>query len=101
MQNNNTVKLSDLMAIEKVLLTIKEELFLSLSLNDVLKLEKYIEEIGKITSTYFNLCSKFKDTHKNTDEIDIYCTKLLYENVEYNTEEVVKFILSIRLSMEQ
>ena len=100
MQNKNTIKLSDLMAIEKVLLTVKEELFFTLSLNDILKLEKYIEEIGKITSMYFTLCSKFKETHENVEEINLYSSKLLYEQIEYDTSDVAKFLLNIRMRSE-
>lgn len=85
------------MQIEEKLMMINEsaEKF-NLSLNDVININKWLEEIKNITDTYFKLQVDYVNFFKNEpdyiDKLKQYHDKLSNDDIDYNTHDIENFL---------
>lgn len=83
-------KVGILINIEKALLMMDNAIGVPLSMK--LRLNKYKDEIGKVTSTYFKLLADFFKRTGDTKALEEYQMKLWEEELEIDTEEIEVFI---------
>lgn len=89
------IKIKELMIIERFLLEINNKIKFELSFNDNIKLYEYSKEIGRITNLYFLLQEEFHEKINDTEKLKEYHSKLLNEDIDFNYENVIKFIEKI------
>lgn len=95
------VKITEIINIEKQLLEIyHSDKRFSLDLNELLLLMKYVEEIGKITNTYFktqvDFSNKFQNEKDFIDKLKKYHNTLSNSEIEINIDDIQTFIDKIR-----
>ncbi len=84
--------INELITLERLLLEIDSRVKFELSLGDVIKLSKYLDEIGEMTSLYFSVQEEFFKKYNDADKLNEYHDKLSGDFIDYDTREVKKFI---------
>ena len=87
-----TIKLNDLMGLEKLLLEIDIKYKFGLSFNDVYMLHIYLSNVGKITSYFFLIQDEFYKKYNDTDKLKEYHNKLINDSIEFDYDDIIKFI---------
>ena len=87
-------KLIELVEVEKKLLLLKQDLFLSL--NDTVKIKTFLKEIGEYTSTFFSRCSEYYETIKDLGDaenlLEHYKSRMMSEELDVDLCEVNDFL---------
>ena len=86
------VTVNELMTIERFLLEIDARLKFTLSFSDACKLYNYLKDVGRITNIYFELLEEFYRKYPDKDKISEYKNKISGDKLEFNIEEIQKFI---------
>ena len=84
--------INELMTLERLLLEIDARVKLELTLGDAVKLSKYLEEIGEITSLYFSLQEEHFRKYNDAEKLNEYHNRLSGDTIDYDTRKVKKFI---------
>ncbi len=99
------VKLEMIINIEDILLQIEEKYLFELDFGHIVKLNKYLEEIGKITNIYFELLEKYNkyimnldiDVEKKAEKLKNYNIKINNNYIEYDLMPSFIFIKEVLL----
>ena len=87
------MKLTEIMEKEKELLLLKDNEEFKMPLAKAVLLTKALNEIGLVTDTYFDLMSRFSQTH-TIEETKEYNARLMQEDVEITFDFVDQFLSS-------
>jgi hypothetical protein len=90
-----TIKLNDLMGLERLLLEIDIKYKFDLSFNDVYMLHRYLGNVGKITSYFFFIQDEFYKKYNDTDKLKEYHNKLINDSIEFDYDDIIKFIENV------
>lgn len=89
------IKLNDLMGLERLLLEIDVKYKFDLSFNDVYMLHMHLGKVGKITSYFFLIQDEFYKKYNDTDKLKEYHNKLINDSIEFDYDDIIKFIEKI------
>lgn len=87
-----TIKLKELMVLERILLEFDVKYKFELDFDDAYKLYTYLNKVGKITSYAFLIQNEFHKKHNDTEKLKEYHNKIMDSVVYFNYGDIVKFI---------
>ena len=87
-----TIKLKELMVLERILLEFDVNHKFELDFGDAYKLHTYLTKVGKITSYAFLIQDEFHNAYNDTDKLKEYHEKVMESTVDFNYDSIVKFI---------
>ena len=90
-----TIKLNDLMGLERLLLEIDIKYKFDLSFNDVYMLHRHLGNVGKITGYFFLIQDEFYKKYNDTDKLKEYHNKLINDSIEFDYDDIIKFIENV------
>lgn len=94
------ITIKTLMDIEEILLKADDDLRYTYSMDELIKSEKYIEELGKITNLFFSTQIEYAKLNDEKDEqykqklVD-YHNKLISDKLEIDITKYLQFIRQI------
>lgn len=91
-------KITELINIETKLLSIKESHRFDISLNDNVRLERLLREIGEVTNIFFSLQVDYSTVCKDCDKLQSYHDKLMEENVDIDLTEAKDFLNTVKIN---
>ena len=86
------IKVKDLMALERLLLEIDNRFKFQLRFSEVIELNEFLEEIGKITDLFFSLQDEHFRKFGDSDALTEYHEKLMEEEVKVNTHRMIGLV---------
>lgn len=89
------VTIDYLMKLEKELLEINENKTFELSLNDYVTLQQLLDEIGKITNSYFYLQQEYFKKYGDEEKLKTYHDKLKNNEISYDVNKIEEFLKRI------
>jgi hypothetical protein len=87
-----TIKLKELMVLERILLEFDVKYKFELDFGDAYKLHAYLSKVGKITSYAFLIQDEFHSKYNDTEKLKEYHNKVMDSTVYFNYGDIVKFI---------
>lgn len=87
-----TIKLKELMVLERILLEFDVKYKFELDFDDAYKLYTYLNKVGKITSYAFLIQNEFHEKYNDTEKLKEYHNKIMDSVVYFNYGDIVKFI---------
>ena len=87
-----TIKLKELMVLERILLEFDVKYKFELDFGDAYKLHTYLNKVGKITSYFFLIQDEFYKKYNDTDKLKEYHNKLINDSIEFDYDDIIKFI---------
>lgn len=87
-----TIKLKELMVLERILLEFEIKYKFELDFGDAYKLHTYLNKVGKITSYAFLIQDEFHKKYNDTEKLKEYHNKIMDSVVYFNYGDIVKFI---------
>jgi hypothetical protein len=87
-----TIKLKELMVLERILLEFEVKYKFELDFGDAYKLHVYLNKVGKITSYAFLIQDEFHNKYNDTEKLKEYNNKIMDSTVYFNYGDIVKFI---------
>ena len=87
-----TLKLKELMVLERILLEFDVKYKFELDFGDAYKLHTYLNKVGKITSYAFLIQDEFHSKYNDTEKLKEYHNKVMDSTVYFNYGDIVKFI---------
>ena len=87
-----TIKLKELMVLERILLEFDVKYKFELDFSDAYKLYSYLTKIGKLTSYAFLIQDEFHNKYNDTEKLKEYHNKVMDSTVYFNYGDIVKFI---------
>lgn len=87
-----TIKLRELMVLERILLEFDVNHKFELDFGDAYKLHAYLTKVGKITSYAFLIQDEFHKKYNDTEKLKEYHEKIMDSTVYFNYGDIVKFI---------
>lgn len=87
-----TIKLRELMVLERILLEFDVNHKFELDFGDAYKLHAYLTKVGKITSYAFLIQDEFHKKYNDTEKLKEYHEKIMDSTVYFNYDDIVKFI---------
>ena len=87
-----TIKLKELMVLERILLEFDVKYKFELDFGDAYKLHTYLSKVGKITSYAFLIQDEFHSKYNDTEKLKEYHNKVMDSTVYFNYGDIVKFI---------
>jgi hypothetical protein len=87
-----TIKLKELMVLERILLEFDVKYKFELDFGDAYKLHAYLNKVGKITSYAFLIQDEFHNKYNDTEKLKEYHNKVMDSTVYFNYGDIVKFI---------
>ena len=87
-----TIKLKELMVLERILLEFDVKYKFELDFGDAYKLYSYLTKVGKLTSYAFLIQDEFHNKHNDTEKLKEYHNKVMDSTVYFNYGDIVKFI---------
>lgn len=91
-----TINIKDLMTIERILLEIETRFKFSIMFGDAYNLHRYLIEVGKVTSYAFLIQDEFNEKYHDTEKLKEYHKMVMESYVDFDFEEIVKFINKIQ-----
>lgn len=89
------MNIQTLIDIEEILLKADNDLRYSYSLDELIKSEKYLEELGKITNLFFSVQLEFSKLYSDEELLKIYYNKLSSDDIDIDIAKYVTFIKKI------
>ena len=86
------IKVNYLMDIERILLEINDKYKFDLPFNEQYQVHYFLKIIGDITDYFFEIQNTFYGEIKNQDELQNYHDKMMNEEIEFDTTNVLKLI---------
>ena len=86
------ITIGELMVIERFLLEIDVRFKFELSFSEALKLYNYLKDVGRITNLYFNLQNEHYAKFNDLVALQEYKNKIYADEIEFDTDEMKKFI---------
>ena len=87
-----TIKLKELMVLERILLEFDVKYKFELDFGDAYKLYSYLTKVGKLTSYAFLIQDEFHNKYNDTEKLKEYHNKIMDSTVYFNYGDIVKFI---------
>lgn len=87
-----TIKLKELMVLERILLEFDVKYKFELDFGDSYKLYSYLTKVGKLTSYAFLIQDEFHNKYNDTEKLKEYHNKIMDSTVYFNYGDIVKFI---------
>lgn len=87
-----TIKLKELMVLERILLELDVKYKFELDFGDAYKLHTYLNKVGKITSYAFLIQDEFHNKYNDTEKLKEYHNKVMDSIVYLDYGDIVKFI---------
>ena len=87
-----TIKLKELMVLERILLEFDVKYKFELDFGDAYKLYSYLTKVGKLTSYAFLIQDEFHSKYNDTEKLKKYHNKVMDSTVYFNYGDIVKFI---------
>ena len=87
--------INTLIKIEHILLIAKEELKFAYSLNEIIKSEFFLSEIGKMTNAYLSTVSAYRRLCGDEQKTIEYDNKLASEKLDIDVTKYIEFIINI------
>lgn len=87
-----TIKLKELMVLERILLEFDVKYKFELDFGDAYKLHTCLNKVGKITSYAFLIQDEFHSKYNDTEKLKEYHNKVMDSTVYFNYGDIVKFI---------
>ena len=87
--------IEELMVIERFLLEIDVRFKFDLPFSEALKLYEFLKSVGRITNLYFKLLDEHYSKFNDPIALQEYRNKISGEEIEFDTEEIKKFIDNI------
>lgn len=87
-----TIKLKELMVLERILLEFDVKYKFELDFGDAYKLHTYLNKVGKITSYAFLIQDEFHKKYNDTEKLKEYHNKVMDSTVCLDYGDIVKFI---------
>lgn len=87
-----TIKLKELMVLERILLEFDVKYKFELDFGDAYKLHAYLTKVGKITSYAFLIQDEFHKKYNDTEKLKEYHNKVMDSTVYLDYGDIVKFI---------
>ena len=87
-----TIKLKELMVLERILLEFDVKYKFELHFGDAYKLYSYLTKVGKLTSYAFLIQDEFHNKYNDTEKLKEYHNKVMDSTVYFNYGDIVKFI---------
>lgn len=84
-----------LIDIEEILLKADNDIKFTYSLDELIKSEKYLKEIGFITDLYFKAQLDFSKINTNEQALKEYHDKLISDEIDVDVSNYITFIMSI------
>ena len=89
------ITVKNLMTLERLLLEIEERFKFQLRFAEVIELNGFISEIGKITDLFFSLQEEHYRKYGDNEALSEYHEKLMNDKVKINTSKMVSFVKDI------
>ena len=89
------ITIEELMVIERFLLEIDVRFKFDLPFSEALKLYEFLKSVGRITNLYFKLLDEHYSKFNDPIALQEYRNKISGEEIEFDTEEIKKFIDNI------
>lgn len=89
------ITVKNLMTLERLLLEIEERFKFQLRFAEVIELNGFISEIGKITDLFFSLQEEHYRKYGDNEALSEYHEKLMNDKVKINTSKMVAFVKDI------
>lgn len=89
------ITIEELMVIERFLLEIDVRFKFDLPFSEALKLYEFLKSVGRITNLYFKLLDEHYAKYNDPIALQEYRNKISGEEIEFDTEEIKKFIDNI------
>lgn len=90
------IKVKDLMVLERILLEIDTKHKFDLSFENAYKTYLLLKDIGRLTNYFFLLQNEFYEKYNDIDKLNEYHKKLEEETINFEYDEIVKFIKNIQ-----
>ena len=87
-----TIKLKELMVLERILLEFDIKYKFELDFGDAYKLYSCLTKVGKLTSYAFLIQDEFHNKYNDTEKLKEYHNKIMDSTVYFNYGDIVKFI---------
>lgn len=89
------ITVKNLMTLERFLLEIDNRFKFQLRFAEVIELNKFLEEVGKITDIFFSLQDEHFKKFNDSEALSEYHDKLMNDVVMINTAKMIKFVKDI------
>ena len=89
------ITIGELMVIERFLLEIDVRFKFDLLFSEALKLYEFLKSVGRITNLYFKLLDEHYSKFNDPIALQEYRNKISGEEIEFDAEEIKKFIDNI------
>ena len=89
------ITVKNLMILERLLLEIENRFKFQLRFADVIELNGFIEEIGKVTDLFFTLQEEHYRKFGDNDALSEYHEKLMNDSVSLNTSKMIAFVKDV------
>lgn len=90
-----TIKLKELMVLERILLEFDVKYKFELDFGDAYKLHTYLNKVGKITSYAFLIQDEFHSKYNDTEKLKEYHNKVMDSTIYFNYGDIVEFIENV------
>lgn len=89
------ITVKNLMILERLLLEIESRFKFQLRFAEVIELNGFIEEIGKVTDLFFTLQEEHYRKFSDNDALSEYHEKLMNDKVKMDTSKIIAFVKDI------
>lgn len=89
------ITVKNLMILERLLLEIENRFKFQLRFAEVIELNGFIEEIGKVTDLFFTLQEEHYRKFSDNNALSEYHEKLMNDKVKINTSKMITFVKDI------
>ncbi len=87
-----TIKLKELMVLERILLEFDVKYKFELDFDDAYKLYTYLNKVGKITSYAFLIQNEFHEKYNDTEKLKEYHKLVMDGTIEFDYDDILLFI---------
>lgn len=87
-----TIKLKELMVLERILLEFDVKYKFELDFDDAYKLYTYLNKVGKITSYAFLIQNEYHQKYKDVEKLKEYHNRLMDDTIEFDYDDILLFI---------
>ena len=89
------ITVKNLMILDRLLLEIESRFKFQLRFAEVIELNGFIEEIGKVTDLFFTLQEEHYRKFSDNDALSEYHEKLMNDKVKMDTSKIIAFVKDI------
>ena len=87
-----TIKLKELMVLERILLEFDVKYKFELDFDDAFKLHEFLKSVGKITSYAFLIQDEYHQKYKDVEKLKEYHNRVMGDTIEFDYDDILLFI---------